>query len=299
MIRTQSRGAGIGLRLTAAALVALMSACVHGAAAHASIGQIIFWRSAVALIPIVAYMVLRGELLSGLKTRNPRAHLTRSLFGFVTMVFSFVSLAYLPVANATALAYLVPILSLPAAAILLGERLSVSVIVASTLGFGGVVAMLAETLAAPETSTTALIGVGAGLAYAGTMALLRVHIRRMTETETPASIAFYFALTCSALGALSFPFGWPQPDAQTYLALIGAGIFGGVGHIVSTEASARAPVSTLAPFDYTGMIWALGLDALLFSHLPGIWSFVGVVAITLAGAIALSAPVERSNIDSR
>ena len=287
MIREQSQGAGIALRLSAAALITFMSACVHAAAEVASIGQIIFWRSAIALIPIVAYMMLRGELRAGLKTRNPRAHLSRSLFGCLTMVFSFVSLAYLPVANATALAYLVPILSLPAAAILLGERMTGPVLIASALGFGGVAAMLAESLAAPDASITTLIGIGAGLAYALTMAVLRVHIRRMTATETPASIAFYFALTCTVMGALSLPFGWPQPDAQTYLALIGAGIFGGIGHVVSTEAAARAPVSTLAPFDYTGMVWALGLDALLFSHVPGLWSLIGVVAITGAGLLAI------------
>ncbi len=281
---------GIALRLATAALITFMSACVHAVSNQATLGQIIFWRSAVALVPITGYMILRGEFLSGLRTRNPRAHVSRSLLGSLAMACSFLSLAYLPVANATALAYLVPILSLPAAALLLGERLTPPVILGTALGFAGVIMMLAETLTAPDFATTALIGFGAGIGYALTMTFLRIHIKRMTETETPAAIAFWFALVSGLIGLATLPLGWGAVDMPGHFALIGAGLFGGLAHIAATESIARAPVAALAPYDYTGMIWALALDALILAQLPGPWALSGILAITAGALIAVLDP---------
>lgn len=112
---------GLFLRLTAMALITAMSATIHGLAQSLPIGQIVFWRSAVALIPIAAYLWLRGQLRNGLKTRNPKGHILRSAFGCLSMVFSFVSLAYLPVANASARAYLTPLITLPLASVMLAN----------------------------------------------------------------------------------------------------------------------------------------------------------------------------------
>ena len=199
------------------------------------------------------------------------------------MALSFLSLAYLPVANAQALAYLAPVLSLPMAAFLLREKLSAPIIAAVALGFAGVIALLWEALDMPGEG--ALIGVAAGLAYAFTMAFVRVHTKRMTVTESSSTIAFYFAVVAALVGLATLPFGWVTLDGTHYVWLILAGLLGGIGHIVSNEATARAPVSTLAPFDFTGLIWALGFDLILFATFPGPLGLVGVAAIPAASLL--------------
>jgi drug/metabolite transporter (DMT)-like permease len=274
---------GVGLRLLAAFLITAMSALVHGLAQTVPVGQIIFFRSAVALIPIVAYMALRGQLPGALATSRSGLHVTRSLFGTLSMAFSFVSLAYLPVANAQALGYLAPVLTLPLAALMLRERMTPAIIGAVALGFGGVIAMLWHAFDVPGNG--ALIGVGAGLGYAVTMAFVRVHIKAMTATENPATIAFYFALTASVAGLATLPFGWATIDLQSLLWLCGAGLLGGLAHIAATEAVARAPVGVLAPFDFTGLVWALGFDLVLFSVFPDTLGLLGAAAITGAALI--------------
>lgn len=113
---------GILLRLLATLLITAMSAAVRQAAATLPVGQIMAWRSGVALIPILAYMALRGDLPAALFTRHPRLHLIRGGLGAVTMALSFASLAFLPVATAQALAFLAPVLVLPLAARMLGEQ---------------------------------------------------------------------------------------------------------------------------------------------------------------------------------
>lgn len=274
---------GIGLRLLAAFLITAMSAAIHAVAQDAALGQIVFWRSAVALIPICLYMAVRGEFPHALRTQKPGLHVVRSLFGAFSMGLSFLSLAYLPVANAQAIGYLAPVLVLPLAAIMLGEKLSKVIFVAVFLGFAGVIALLWEAFSLPGEG--AIIGVSAGLAFALTMAFVRVHTKRMTLTERSSTIAFYFAVVAALAGLATFPFGWPTLSWTHFGLLVAAGLIGGVGHIVANEATARAPISTLAPFDFTGLIWALGFDIVLFSNMPGPLGVLGVFAITLAALL--------------
>ena len=274
---------GIGLRLLSAFLMTAMSAAVHGAAESVPVGQIMFWRSALALVPICLYMHWLGEFPSGLTTRHPGLHVTRSVFGAFSMAMSFLSLAYLPVANAQALAYLAPVLVLPVAAWMLKERLTGTVFIAVFFGFSGVILLLWEAFELPGES--AWIGVAAGFGYALTMAYVQVHTKRMTLTERSSTIAFYFATVAAVIGLATMPFGWVDLDIRLFGWLALAGMLGGIGHVVSNEAVARAPVSTLAPFDFTGMIWALGFDLLLFSIMPGVFGLLGVVAITAAALI--------------
>ncbi|OSP56868.1 DMT family transporter [Pseudoruegeria sp. SK021] len=280
---------GIGLRLLTTFLMTAMLATIHQIAEVVPLGQMIFWRSIVALGPILIYMALRRQLPAALKTRHPRLHLTRGLFGVFSMAMSFISLTYLAVANAQALAYLAPLLSLPLAAVLGGEHVSRPVILATAAGFAGVMVMLWNLFSLPGNG--ALIGIAAGLTYAVTMAFVRVHIKAMTRTESAATVAFYFAVISSLVGLATLPFGWAETPPEVLVWLVASGLLGGLGHICSVESVARAPVSTLAPFDYTGMVWALGFDIFLFGHMPPVASLIGAALITGAALwIALVNP---------
>ncbi|SDE00068.1 DMT family transporter [Limimaricola pyoseonensis] len=274
---------GIGLRLLAAFLITAMSAMVAMATREVGLGQVVFWRSAVALIPICLYMALCREFPSAIAAKRPGLHLTRSLFGALSMALSFLSLAWLPVANAQALGYLAPVLTLPLAAWFLGERIGPMVWGAAALGFGGVLAMLGSALEAPGQG--ALIGVAAGLGYAVTMAVLRVHIKAMTASERPSTIAFWFAAVSALAGLATWPSGWDAPSGEMLGWLIGAGLTGGLAHVAATEAVARAPVAVLAPFDFTGLVWALLFDAVLFGAMPDGLGLLGVAAITGAALL--------------
>ncbi len=288
MIGRFSLAPGVLLRLTAAFLITAMAAVIHAVADVVPLGQIIFWRSAVAIVPICVYAALRGGFPRALATRHPLLHLTRGGFGVLSMALSFLSLTYLPVANAMALSYLAPVLTLPLAAVLLGERLSPRILMAVGLGFAGVLAMLGAALEMP--GEDALIGVAAGLGFALTTAFVRVHIKTMTATETASAIAFYFALTGAVIGLATMPFGWVALASPDLVGLVAAGLLGGLAHIAATEATARAPVSALAPFDFTGLVWALGFDLLLFQVVSGGWGLIGVLAISAAALTVTLAP---------
>ncbi|MFC2967052.1 DMT family transporter [Acidimangrovimonas pyrenivorans] len=272
----------IALRLFAAAMVAAMSALVHGLGGRVELGQVIFWRSAVALLPIGLYAAWRGGF-SALATRRPGLHVARGVLGALAMGCYFFALTRLSVANAQALSFLAPLFSLPLAALLLGERLGRRVLLAALLGFGGILAMLWHALSLPGGG--ALAGVLAGLGFAAVMGVLRVHIRAMTVTEPAVAIVFWFALATTLLGLATAPFGWSVPAARDMAALVGTGLVGGIGAIAMTESAARAPVALLAPFDYSALGWALLIDAAIFGTVPGANGGIGLAAITMAGLL--------------
>lgn len=281
---SESIGAGIGLRLISTLLFSLMALSVRMASVEAPVGQIVFWRSSVALVPILLYLAWRRQLRHGLKTQRPLGHIKRSLYGCAAMFFSFLSIANLPLALATALSFLAPLIVVPIAVALLGERPGPIVIGATVLGFLGVGLILWLAVSGPELGIGVMIGVGAGLACAMTTALAKTEIKRLTATEAPAAIAFYFAVVCASCGLATWPFGWANVSQTALLALIASGLFGGLAHITMTEAVARAPVSTLAPFEYTAMIWAVLFDIAIFALWPKPISLLGALLIVVAAA---------------
>lgn len=269
----------------ALASMAAMSASVHEAAKVAPVGQLVFWRSFFALAPTLAYMVVRRQLGPALRTRYPHKHLIRGLLGCAVMTLSFITLKYLSVGLATALGYLAPILSVGAAVVFLRERPGGVVLLGVVLGLAGIALMLFPALVGAEIRDGALIGVAAGIAMAATNALSRVQIKDLTRTDPPASIALSFAVTCSVISLGSMAFGWVELDHRTALLLVGAGLFGGIGHVLMMEAVARAPVSVLAPYEYTGIMWAFMFDVLLLGVVLDAWAVVGALVVVVAAAL--------------
>jgi drug/metabolite transporter (DMT)-like permease len=201
------------------------------------------------------------------------------------MFFSFVSLRYLSVGLATALTYLAPILSIAAAMVFLRERPGATIFVGVVLGFAGILLMLFPTLVGAELRDGTLIGVGAGVAMAATNALSRVQVKDLTRTEPPASIAMSFALIGALVGLATALFGWVELPPRELMLLISAGLRGGLGHVLLMEAAARAPVSVLAPYEYTGIIWAFGFDLVLLGIVPTPWALAGAAVVVAAAAL--------------
>ena len=278
---------GVLLRLIATGLFACMSLCVKKASIEAPVGQIVFWRSSVALIPIVIYLMCIGVFPTALKTRNWKGHLERSIYGCLAMFFSFISLSYLPLSLAAIFGFLAPLLAIPIAAVLLGERPSSFLIAMVIVGFTGVMISLYPSLESPEVTRATLLGSLSGLAMAAITAIAKIKIKKLTQTEHAGSIAFYFALICSLAGGVTSVWGWADMTMESMAWLVGAGLFGGAAHVVMTEAIARAPVSTLAVFEYTAVLWALSMDYGFFGEMPDLVSVSGIALTLIAVLIVL------------
>ncbi|WP_299952738.1 DMT family transporter [uncultured Roseobacter sp.] len=278
---------GIGLRILSGVLMAGMFVCVKAVSEDVPLGEIVFFRSAFALIPLIVFLWLRNEFPQGLATTRPMGHLLRASFGALALFASFAAIARLNVAEAILIAQLSPILMAIAAVALLGERLTALRVGGLAFGFAGVVMMVWPELGSGGTSGTRLIGLLLALLSAALSALALIMVRSLNRTESPGAIALYFVLA-SMLGALAtLPLGWLLPTGETLLLLIGAGLFGGFAHIAMTLAFRYAEATRLAPFEYIALLWPILADLLIF-RLSLSTSFLFALPLILLGAAIAS-----------
>ena len=274
---------GIGLRLLSGLLFAGMLIVVKAVSDDVPLGEIVFFRSFFALIPLVVFLWLRKEFPSGLATKRPGAHFIRSGFGALALFASFAAIARLNVAEAILVAQLTPVLTALAAVVLLGERLTKWRIAGLGLGFLGVVVLVAPELGAGGGSDR-FTGYLIGLISAALSALALIMVRSLNKTESPGAIALYFVLASMVAALLTLPYGWVEPEGLTLLLLIGAGLFGGFAHIAMTLAYRYAEASRLAPFEYVALVWPVLADLFLF-RLPLSSAFLFALPLILGGAI--------------
>lgn len=277
--------AGIALRVLSGLMFVSMAAIVRLLAGAIPIGELLFFRSLMALPPLLLYLAWRRQLPRGLITRRPGAHALRSLYGCLGMFAGFSALYFLPLAEAQALNFLSPIFVVILAGLLLREGVPAIRWLGVLLGFVGVLVMIAPALLtgpAVQDPAGRLTGVAFALLGALTSALGALQIRRLGASETPGAIAFYFALVCGVVSLLTIPLGWVRPDGPTLCLLLAMGLLGGLGQITMTLAFARTPASVLAPFDYLSMLWALGYGILLFDEWPSPWTLAGAAIVVLA-----------------
>ena len=173
---------------------------------------------------------------------------------------------------------------------LLGERVGRHRWAAVGVGFIGIVIVLRPGQAGLDEFLT----LGALSALAGTFffSMTVVLIRRMTRTETNASLVFYGGVVTVAISALMLPYGFDWPTPGDFALLVLVGLLGGFGIIFVTEAFRTAPV-VLAPFEYTAMIWAVVFGYTVWGELPDGWVVAGAAVVVSSGLYILHRETRR------
>lgn len=276
-------GLGIVLRILSGVLFTGMIICVKAVSDRVSLGEIVFFRSLFALIPLVIFLCVRREFPQGLKTRRPIGHLVRSGFGAAAMFGSFASVALLPLAEAVLLAQLAPVIMAILAVVVLTERLTVWRIGGLALGFAGVLVLVWPDLGGGEADASRLLGYAYGVVTAFLTAIALIMVRSLNRTESPGAIAFYFVVASMIGGLATVPWGWSTPDAATLALLVAAGLFGGFAHIAMTLAFRYTEASRIAPFEYVALLWPILADLLIF-RLSLSTTFIIAAPLVLAGA---------------
>jgi drug/metabolite transporter (DMT)-like permease len=262
------------------------------------VGQVVFFRSAFAILPVIAIYAFRRELEAAVRTGRPLGHAGRGLTAICAMFCNFSALARLPVVDATAISFAAPFVTVVLSAIVLKERVRIYRWSAVIVGFCGVLVMLAPhlDLAGTAASAAGLIGVLCGVAGACFNAGSTVQTFHLTKSETTSSIVFYFSLICSFAGLATWPLSrllpgsgldWLDPTWVELAALVTVGLCGGLAHILLTESYRWAPASVVAPFDYTSMVFAFLIGYFFFNELPTIYVFIGAAIITAAGLFVI------------
>lgn len=280
---------GIALKLASVIVFIVMASLIKATAAHVPAGQAVFFRAFFAIPVIVAWLVWRRELDSGLRTLNPMGHVWRGVMGTLAMGLGFAGLAYLPLPEVTAIGYAAPLLTVVFAAMFLGEEVRLFRISAVVLGLIGVLIVLAPRLSFDPEAASIIQAFGAMLVLGGAVfaALAQVFVRKLVQTEATATIVFYFSVTAALLSLVTLPFGWVWPTRGEALLLISAGLLGGLGQILLTSSYREADASLVAPFDYASMLFALGIGYFVFHEVPSGAMLGGAALIVTAGCLII------------
>ena len=273
---------GIALRVAAMAMLACLSALVKWTGERGiPVFEIIFFRNFFAFAPLGLY-IWRTTGFEVLKTRRPVGHMIRAGVGMAGMVCGFSAMQHLPLTEATALQFTSPLFMTALSALLLAEKVGRHRWAAVVVGFVGVLIM-ARPIPGQMDVTGVTLGMLSALGAAGAM----VAIRQISDTERGPTIVFYFTLGATLMGLVGCAFRWVNPDPLTLAMLILAGLFGGVGQLLLTEALRNAPVGIIAPFDYTQLIWATAFGLVIWGELPHILTLVGAVIVAGSGVYIL------------
>lgn len=276
----------IALKVASVAIFVGMSSFIK-AAGQLPAGQIVFFRSFFAILPILVMLAWQRELRFALATKRPFNHIARGVVGVTAMGLSFFALTRLPLPEAITLNYAQPLLVVVFSALFLGETIRIYRWSAVVVGLLGVCIVSWPKLTlfgtGPGLSNQEAVGVAAALAGAAISAVALLLVRNLVRTEKSTTIVLWFSLSASAAGLLTVPFGWTPLSGQQAALLVAAGFCGGVAQILMTEAYRYAEASTVAPFEYASMILAVVVGYLAFGEIPTIHMIVGGAIVIVAG----------------
>lgn len=212
------------------------------------------------------------------RTRQPLLQLGRSSLLLAATIVFFSALRYLPLAEASAISFLAPMMMVLLSGPLLGEVVPRARWVAVAVGFAGVLLVTRPGSAAFHPAALLMLG----------MALFNALYQLLTRKVRGDSVyttLFYTAIvgTVAFSGMLPFLAPHPLPGFRDALLFLLLGVLAGLGHWCMITAFLLAQASLLTPFAYLQMVWPLGFGWLLFGQFPDRISLAGMLIILLGG----------------
>lgn len=285
---------GIGLKLASTLTFFAMVTALKIAAERVPIGELVFARNFFGLFPVLVMVALRRELGLAFQTQNPAGHLLRAVIGLSAMISMLVALHLLPLPDATAINFAAPLIVVVLAHFLLGETVRIYRWSAVIVGFVGILVVLSPHLGAADEGSFSAVGAVAAFLGAALAALAMITVRKLCETERTSTIVIWFSAAATLLSLCSLPLGWiwpdqawVMPDFETGLLMISVGLFGGLGQILLTQSYRFADASTIAPFDYVNMLWAILVGWIVFAEVPVLEVIAGSVIVIAAGVFVI------------
>lgn len=242
--------------------------------------QILFVRSVFAL-PVVAVFVYFSNGASGFQSGRIRVHALRALLAAGATWLFISSLAELPLAEATSIIFVAPIFVAALSMLLLKQRVGSSRSIAVCVGFIGVLIVLQ-----PGSETLQMASLFA-VAAAFLNALVMISARWIDQNDGFWTMTFFMTLFYSLICAFTLVTEWPTARSTDIALFIGMAIAGTLGIALISHAFRIADATTVAPFDYTALIWATVLGWIVWGNTPGLAVYIGAIVIIASGVFLI------------
>ena len=278
LTRHSATATGIGLTVAAMACFATLDTTTKFVSIGVPIFMALWFRYAFqALATTLVVLPLRG--LKVLHTAHPKFQVLRGALLLASSVFAFFSLKFMPVGEFTAIVMLTPLVITLLASTALGERVSALRWALVCGGFAGTLVIIRPGHDAFE--WTALLPLGLVISNSW----FQVLTSKLAKTEDPVTMHLYTGWIGALLASVPLPWAWEMlPDSKLWGWLVLMGAAATVGHFLLILAYQRAPASTLTPYLYAQIGFAMLGGWIAFAHIPDNWSIAGMLMIAICGA---------------
>lgn len=233
--------------------------------------QIVFLRCAFAALSMVPMVAVRGRKM--LHTRHLRIYTVRVAVGFVAMTTWFGAISLIPVGDAQAIAFLVPLIATMGAAAFLGETVGWRRWVAVGIGFLGALVILRPGLV--ETSPGTALAVVSAIAMAGST----LFIKHLADRDAPDTVVLITTLMQTALALIPGLWVWQGLSLELWGVFALMGLLGMLGHITMARAFRAADASVVVGVDFARLPFSVLFGFWLFGELIDLWTWVGAAII--------------------
>lgn len=239
--------------------------------------QVAALRSLTSLPLIAVYVGIKVGYGGIFRIRWP-LHLLRAVLGIAMLSFFAFGIRKLSLAEAYTIFFIAPAIITALSVWFLKERVNVARWIAIAVGLCGVLVVLR-----PSGAGFLTIGGLAVLGAAAMYAVSAITVGILARTDRSEHMVFWLMVMMSlGAGLLAAP-GWVGMQKGDIPLLLGLALSGFVGQLAITEAFAKGDASSVAPFEYTALAWAVGLDWMLWQTLPDGWTVVGAAIIIGSG----------------
>jgi drug/metabolite transporter (DMT)-like permease len=277
---------GILAMVAGAGLLTLNDAVSKHLAQHYPIGQVVCLRQLAAFALILPYALASGGLGSLVPVDRGGQLLRAALFAAGTALIVW-SLKWLPLSVVTVILFSSPFLVALISVPLLGERVSARQWGAIAAGFAGV--LLIVRPGQHGLQWMVLLPLAAALSNA----VRDVLTRRLSRTDSSISILFWSGVMVVLAGLATLPWGWRAVDLPAAAWFMAAGALNAAAHFLVIEAFRLGRAALVAPFRYSGILWAMLVGFLAWGERPDAWMLAGAAIVVVSGLHLVGSARER------
>lgn len=276
-----SKGVLLGTSLIVLAFlcVAVMSAFGKAAANIPSSITVLF-QNGIALALLLPWVLHRGS--ADLKTGRLALHLVRALSGLLSQVLFFIAVKSMDLVGAVLLVNAAPLFIPLIALAWLHTRISAAAAGSLVIGFIGVLLILRPSAALLE-EPAALLATAAAIFSA----LALVSVNRLSTTDKPDTILFYYFLIATVASAPFALAQWQTPLGAEWAYLIAIGLFMALAQLFIVLAYQHATAARLAPFNYSVVVFSGLIGWLVWNHIPDLIALGGIILVSAGGILSI------------
>ncbi|MDO5622314.1 MAG: DMT family transporter [Paracoccus sp. (in: a-proteobacteria)] len=269
-----SQATGIMLLLLAIFVFTLMDATAKHLSARYPAPMIVWMRFVVNAALIL--LVLGPRLRHHIRSSQPLLQIGRGITQIGSVGLFFSSLTFIGLAEATAIMDINPVLITLGAAVFLGEKIGLRRIIGILVALAG--ALIIIRPGAGVFHPAAILPLIGAFSYAAGAIMTR-----MVRGDSTATSILWSTSVGTVLSSIAVPFFWTPIAAGDWWAFIAIGLLGSVAQALLIKAFSMAEAGAVAPFGYTGLIWAGLWGWLFFGTIPDGWTLAGAAIIVAAG----------------